>query len=463
MQKLKVFCKACPPGTTSPAGSTSSAACSCGNGKEPGTGRCLTSAPTRKPTAKPTTRPTFRCGADKYEGGSDALCGDLGWQKFATVTDRTRNYDGGQYQFCYKRNAPGTSTKSAATNTCEAQGARLCTRQELARIRGELPGGNAVWSSTPCCSGGTCSTSAYTTVGKNEPNTCKVATTQAGTFCCADTGKVNQDRCFDCPSNSGHSKANSKTVEDCQCDSGFSGPDGGTCKAPTPAPTARPTTAQKSCVANEYLYGSSQTCADLGLSLGSGSNTCAKDEFNGACPAAMTFANAKSYCEAQGMRLCRHKTELRRNRGGLSCTGPVERAWLDKPCNSAGSSYFTANRLNGGVGPAADDGCKSKSSTASVVCCADKKTTGYCATCPAGSTSSAGSKGINSCSCPAGTGINSASSIGRFCVNICNTYTGATACRADSGCQWFGASDFPDPNDRCCGQLTDPSSVCTAR
>ena len=462
-QKLKVFCRACPPGATAPAGSTSSAACSCSNGKIAGTGGCISSAPTTKPTPQPTSRPTFRCGANKYEGGSDDLCGNLGWQRLATITDRTRNYDGGRYEFCYKRGERGPKTKSAAENSCTALGARLCTRFELAKIRDQLPRGNAVWSSTPCCSGSGCSTSAFTSVVRSGPNSCKPAANKAGTFCCADTGRVNEDRCFDCPANSGHSKANSKTIEDCQCNSGFTGRNGGECSPPTRSPTPQPTAPQRTCEANEYLFGSSSTCSSLGQPLGSGTNTCAKDKFDGTCPGLMTYSNAKNYCKAQGMRLCRNKNEFRRNRNGMSCTGPTERAWLDKPCNTAGSSVFTANRLPPGSEPAADDGCKSKTSTAKVVCCADKSTNGYCASCPASSTSSANSQGIDSCTCPPGTGRNSVSSIGVYCVNVCATYTSATLCRADSGCQWFGASDFPDPADRCCGQLSDPASVCTAR
>jgi hypothetical protein len=113
---------------------------------------------------------------------------------------------------------------------------------------------------------------------------------------------------------------------------------------------------------------SAVSCAKLGWSTGVGSPTvCGASEVP-TCSGLKTYAQAQSFCEAAGARLCTF-TELTGNEAGQTgCSLDAQRVWTSTACGI--NSAMTQAGGSAGLGAVVAQ-CSPRGSTAYVRCCAD--------------------------------------------------------------------------------------------
>jgi len=250
-----------------------------------------------------------------------------------------------------------------------------------------------------------------------------------GVRCCFDNLPTDAaPRCKICPSGSS-SSAGSVGEESCTCDNGWATTGGCVLPAappsptpnPTPNPTMRPTKTPETCTAGKYRTGSVRGCNELGFPKSdfrnsAGGKTCGTTRISGSCPAPTDYESAKALCEANDMRLCRNKAEVRASVFQINdkCDAIAgNKVWVERPCrNGTIESAYAV-----GMQPTMDsDVCLEKTRNAVVACCADTNRGTYCANCPKNSNSNDAAVGIEDCSCNGGYYYGSTHSTSSYCV-----------------------------------------------
>jgi len=276
---------------------------------------------------------------------STSTCTEIGWSATARGTDDTVCSNSIVNGAC-----SGAVTYNEAFAFCDAVGARLCTKTELAtdeaRNLGCALDRALVWTNNACGSGSMQTAYGSSVVAANGTCIDTTSTTTYNTRCCADT-------VVDVIVTTTAAPSAAPVVVAV------------TTAAPMPTPTAAPsaavvvalTTVAPSAVpvvvaAVTTFDTSTSTCAEIGWSAtarGTDDTVCSNSIVNGSCSGAVTYNEAFAFCDAVGARLCT-KTELATDEArNLGCTLDRALVWTNNACGSGsiqtayGSSVVAAN------------------------------------------------------------------------------------------------------------------------
>jgi hypothetical protein len=308
----EITCVNCPASSNSAAASTAIANCLCNAGHTgPNGGTCVP------------------CAAGKYKiGAGDAACSNCGAGKYLETEGATQEID------CVS--CPGSSSSAAASTTIANC---LCNAGHT--------GPN----------GGTCVACA---AGKYKISVGDVACSNCGTGKYLDTQGASQEiSCVSCPASSS-SAAASTTIENCLCNAGHTGPNGGTCVA---------------CAPGKYKIGAGDAaCSDCGAGKYLETEGATQESSCVSCPGSSSSAAAST-----AITNCLCNAGHTGPNGGtcVACaTGKYKIGAGDAACNDCLSGKYL----------------ETEGATQEITC----------VSCPASSSSAAASTAIANCLCNAG-------------------------------------------------------------
>jgi len=326
--------------------------------------RLPTPVPTKVPYPLPTPKPTT-------DGCSLSTCSELGW-------DVGHGSDSvcGQSEVDYDDDAAsgegsctGAVIFTTAYWTCDDIGARLCSIDELLNDETRGSGCNyddeLIWSMTGCTVGTLDAADDgdgyFAAAGSTDPSdedirgyvTCQDKTSSSDnegrgyhTRCCADVS-----HCTDSPTSvPTHAPSTSRPSPLPTLQPTFY-PTSEPTYLPTPSPTSVPTI-EPTIVASatSIVSCSASTCdqlgwtskANLGSSLicsSSASSSCTDDDCL-ECSGLVDWAEARSYCESIGARLCTMDEVLDDEVAGGGCGYDTELIWTATSCSGSESSFY---------------------------------------------------------------------------------------------------------------------------